>query len=71
MKYETEEEEKDINIKKFFQFLESHVLGKEAPNNVKDLLRACNQTSQETVEHLNYMRVGASNLVLCVCLVEF
>ena len=57
MKYETEEEEKDINIKKFFQFLESHVLGKEASDNVKDLLRACNQTSQETVEHLNYMRV--------------
>ena len=63
MKYETEEEEKDINIKKFFQFLESHVQGKEAPDNVKDLLRGCNQTSQETVEHLNYMRVWVCDFV--------
>ena len=35
-KYETEEEDKDSNIKKFFQFLEGHVLSKEAPDDVKD-----------------------------------
>ena len=35
-KYETEEEEKEINIKKFFQFLEDHMLSKEAPDDVKD-----------------------------------
>ena len=35
-KYETEEEDKEINIKKFFQFLEGHVLSKEAPADVKD-----------------------------------
>ena len=36
--FETEEEDKEINIKKFFQFLEGHVLSKEAPDNVKDAL---------------------------------
>ena len=35
-KYETEEEDKKINIKKFFHFLEGHVLSKEAPDDVKD-----------------------------------
>jgi len=30
-KYETEEQNKEIYIKKFFQFLEGHVLSKEAP----------------------------------------
>ena len=35
-KYETEEEDKEINIKKFFQFLEGQVLSKEAPDDVKD-----------------------------------
>ena len=34
-KYETEEEDKEINIKKFFQFLEGHVLSKEAPDDTK------------------------------------
>jgi len=37
-KYETEEEDKEINIKKFFQFLECHVLSKEAPDDLKDAL---------------------------------
>ena len=37
-RYETEEEDNDINIKKFFQFLEGHVLGKEALDEVKDAL---------------------------------
>ena len=37
-RYETEEEDNDINIKKFFQFLEGHVLGKEALAEVKDAL---------------------------------
>jgi len=37
-KYETEEEDKEIDIKKFFQFLEGHVLSKEAPDDVKDRL---------------------------------
>ena len=37
-KYETEEEDKDINIKRFFQFLEGHVLSKETPDDVKDAL---------------------------------
>ena len=35
-KYETEEEDKEINIKKFFQFLECYVLSKGAPDDVKD-----------------------------------
>ena len=35
-KFETEEEDKKINIKKFFRFLEGHVLCKEAPDDVKD-----------------------------------
>ena len=34
-KYETEEEDKEINIKKFFQFLEGHVLSKKDPD-IKD-----------------------------------
>ena len=37
-KYETEEEDKEINIKKFFQFLEGHVLSKEAPDDTKGSL---------------------------------
>ena len=37
-KYETEEEDKEINIKTVFQFLEGHVLSKEAPDYVKDEL---------------------------------
>ena len=37
-KYETEEEVKEINMKKFFQFLEGHVLGKEAPDDTKGSL---------------------------------
>ena len=35
-KYETEEEDKKIIIKKFFHFLEGHVLSKEACDDVKD-----------------------------------
>ena len=35
-KYETEEEDKKINTKKLFQFLECQVLSKEAPDDVKD-----------------------------------
>ena len=35
-KFETEEQDKDINIKKFIQFLEGHVLSKEVPDDVKD-----------------------------------
>ncbi|KAL9951528.1 hypothetical protein ACROYT_G044204 [Oculina patagonica] len=37
-KYETEEEDKEINIKKFFQFLEGHVLSKEALDDMKGSL---------------------------------
>lgn len=37
-KSETEEENKEMNIKKFFQFLEGHVLSKEAPDGLKDAL---------------------------------
>ena len=37
-KYETEEEDKEINRKKFFQFLEGHVLSKEAPDDTKGSL---------------------------------
>ena len=37
-KYETEEEDKEINIKKFFQFWEGHVLSKEAPDDTKGSL---------------------------------
>ena len=35
-KYETEEEDKEIIINKFFQFFEGHVLSKEAYDDVKD-----------------------------------
>ena len=38
-KYETEEQNKEIYIKKFFQFLEGHVLSKEAPDDLKDALK--------------------------------
>ena len=34
----------------------------------QDTLWACNQTSQETVEHLNYMRVGVGVSACCVCI---
>lgn len=37
-KYETEEENKAINIKKFFKFLKGHVVSKEAPDDLKDAL---------------------------------
>ena len=34
-KYDDAEDDKEINIKKFFQFLEGHVLSKEAHDNIK------------------------------------
>ena len=37
-KYETEEEDKEINLKKFFQFLEGHVPSKEDPDDTKGSL---------------------------------
>ena len=42
---------------------------KKAKLRIQGTVRACNETSQETIEHLNNMRVGVgvSFLVLRVC----
>lgn len=49
-KYETDEEDKEINIKKLFQFLEGHVLSTEAPDDTKIVYQ---NTKREMVETEN------------------
>ena len=47
-------------------FINTVINDEEAHKYIQDTVRACSPTSQETIEHFNYMRVGVGVSFLLV-----